>query len=174
MARVWNKYKEWLEPDGLLRIEGWARDGLTDAQIARNMGIGYSTLSEWVIKFPEISDALKKGKAPVDIIVENALFKSATGFHEKVKKCVVVGTGTVAHIEEVEEDVYVPPNVTAQVFWLKNRRPDVWRDRRENTVKMSAADLDDTSRRLNEYFASVTVEEGRAPADARSSDKQTD
>ncbi len=54
------KYEEWLEPDSLLLISAWARDGLTDDQIANNMGISRSTLSEWKKKFPDISDALKK------------------------------------------------------------------------------------------------------------------
>ena len=71
------KYEEWLEPDSLLLISAWARDGLTDDQIANNMGISRSTLSEWKRKFPDISDALKKSKAVVDIEVENALYQAA-------------------------------------------------------------------------------------------------
>ena len=54
------KYKEWLEPDGLLKIEGWARDGLTDEQIAHNMGVAYSTLKNWKDKYIAILAALKK------------------------------------------------------------------------------------------------------------------
>lgn len=136
------KYDEWLTDDGLLRIFGWARDGLTDEQIAHNMGIRRSTLNEWSNRFPVISDTLKKGKAPVDIEVENALLNSAKGYTVKVKKPVKVktkkqlaGKGTIEeeHIEFVEEEVYVPPNPTAQIFWLKNRRPDKWRDKQDIT-----------------------------------------
>lgn len=136
------KYAEWLTDDGLLRIFGWARDGLTDEQIAHNMGIRRSTLNEWSNKFPVISDTLKKGKAPVDIEVENALLNSAKGYTVKVKKPIKVktkkqlaGKGTIEeeHIEFVEEEVYVPPNPTAQIFWLKNRRPDKWRDKQDIT-----------------------------------------
>ena len=100
MAR--GKYQEWLEPEGLLKIEGWARDGLTEEQIAHNMGISRETLNQWKKQFSDISDTLKRGKEVVDYMVENALFKNA-----------------------------IEGNVTAQIFWLKNRKPDKWRDKPE-------------------------------------------
>lgn len=74
------KFSEWLTPEGLLIIEGWARDGLIDEQIAKNIGISRSTLSVWKTKYPDISDALKKGKEVVDREVENALLKRALGY----------------------------------------------------------------------------------------------
>ena len=100
------KYKEWLEPDGLLLISAWARDGLTDEQIADNMGVSRSTLNEWKKKYPDISDTLKRGKEVVDIEVENALYRAA-----------------------------LDGNITAIIFWLKNRQPQKWRDKQQ--VKMS-------------------------------------
>ena len=69
------KYEKWLEQEGLLLIEGWARDGLTDEQIAGNMGVSRSTLNSWKDRYPDILDALKKGKEIVDRQVENALLK---------------------------------------------------------------------------------------------------
>lgn len=132
------KYEYWLTDEGLLRIEGWARDGLTDEQIAHNAGIHPDTLYDWQKRFPVISDALKRGKAPVDIEVENALLKKALGFSAKVKKPIKLktkrqlqGKGTIEeeHIEYAEEEVYVPPDTVAQIFWLKNRKPDKWRDK---------------------------------------------
>ena len=96
------KYQRWLEPDGLLLLEGWARDGLTDEQLAEKIGITATTLYDWKNKFPEISEALKKGKEVVDYEVENALLNKALG-----------------------------GDTTAQIFWLKNRRPDKWRDKPE-------------------------------------------
>ena len=56
------KFTYWLTPEGLVLLEGWARDGLTDAQIAHNMGISRSTLDKWKNDLSDISDALKKGK----------------------------------------------------------------------------------------------------------------
>ena len=74
------KYQRWLEPDGLLLLEGWARDGLTNEQIAHNMGITAKTLYVWKSAYGEICEALKKGKEIVDIQVENALLKRALGY----------------------------------------------------------------------------------------------
>ena len=66
------KYQRWLEPEGLALLEDWARNGLTDEQIARNIGCAAGTLYEWKKLYPEISEALKKGKDIVDSQVENA------------------------------------------------------------------------------------------------------
>lgn len=74
------KYKEWLTKEGLIKIEGWARDGLTDEQIAYNMDISRSTLNDWKKKYSDISDTLKRGKEVVDRQVENALLKRALGY----------------------------------------------------------------------------------------------
>lgn len=74
------KYEKWLEPESLILLEGWARDGLTDEQIANNMGIRRETLYDWKKKYPNISNALKKGKEVVNIEVENALLKRALGY----------------------------------------------------------------------------------------------
>ena len=116
------KYQRWLEPDGLILLEGWARDGLTDEQIAHNCGCNIATLYEWKKKYPEISEALKKGKEIVDYTVENALLAAA-----------------------------LQGNTTAQIFWLKNRRPDKWRDKPpEVTGANDTAEEDDLSRSLRE------------------------
>ena len=126
------KYAEWITKDGLLQIESFARDGLNDEQIAAKIGISAKTLYEWENRFSEIRKAIKRGKAPVDTTVENALLKSALGFTKTVRKAVKLRQrGGNEIVEYVEEEVYVPPQVTAQIFWLKNRRPDRWRDKPE-------------------------------------------
>ena len=94
------KYEKWLEPENLLLLEGWARDGLTDEQIAKNMSISVKTLYDWKKRYSKICNTLKRGKEVADYEVENALFKTA-----------------------------LQGNTTAQIFWLKNRRPDKWRDK---------------------------------------------
>ena len=126
MAR--GKYEYWLTEDGLLLLEGWARDGLTDEQLAEKMGIGARTLYDWKLKYPQISQALKKGKEVVDIQVENALLKRALGYdfqEERVERSDKDGVKVVQTIK------HVPGDTTAQIFWLKNRRPDRWRDKPE-------------------------------------------
>ena len=120
------KYEYWLTPEGLLKIEGWARDGLTDEQISQNMGIAYSTLRSWRDKFSAISAVLKKGKEVVDRQVENALLKRALGYeYEEVKEKFEGGEMTERTVVKKE----VIPDTTAQIFWLKNRKPDKWRDK---------------------------------------------
>jgi hypothetical protein len=128
------KYEEWLTDEGLIKIEGWARDGLTNEQIAQNMGITKETLRVWNKTFSVISASLKRGKEVVDRQVENALLKRALGYkydevtHEsqwdsKKEKFEMVPTKVVT--KEVQ------PDTTAQIFWLKNRKPEVWRDKQE-------------------------------------------
>lgn len=137
------KYHEWLTPDGLMRVEGWARDGLSDKQICHNMEIGQDSFYKWKARFPEFAEALKRGKAPVDHEVENALLASALGHVQKVKKAIKLKTkrqlkdkGTIEEerVEFVEEEVYIPPQVAAQIFWLKNRKPQCWRDRQDHVI----------------------------------------
>lgn len=122
------RYQEWLTPDGLLLLEGWARDGLTDEQIAGNIGINPATLYKWIDKYGEIGKAIKKGKAPVDIQVENAMLKRAMGYDYEEVITEVYGDGK-KHIRKVKK--HMPGDVTAMIFWLKNRRPDKWRDKPE-------------------------------------------
>ena len=122
------KYEYWLTPEGLVLLEGWARDGLADEQIAHNMGIASSTLYDWKKRYSEISEPLKRGKGVVDRQVENALLRRALGYeYEEVKKKFEDGDITERTVTKKE----VVPDVTAQIFWLKNRKPGDWRDKRE-------------------------------------------
>lgn len=139
------KYQKWLEPENLILLEGWARDGLTDEQIAKNMGISYSTLKDWKNKYPAISATLKKGKEVIDTEVENALLQKALGMTKTVQKPIKLKevkydngkrVSEKERIEYAEEEVFIPPDTTAQIFWLKNRRPDKWRDKQKDDNDM--------------------------------------
>lgn len=136
------KVDQWLTPEGLLRITGWARDGLTLKDIAHNMGVAESTLRKWKTERDPIKEALREGADVADRIVENALYKSATGYTMTVKKPVKVKdieydpeTGRKISEREryvaVEEEIHVPAQVTAQIFWLKNRKPEKWREKHD-------------------------------------------
>lgn len=141
------KYEYWLTPDGLLRLEAYARDGLTDEQIAKNVGITAKTLYAWKKQYSEICESLKKGKEVVDIQVENALLKRAMGYtYTEVK--VENGEDGTKVTKTVKE---VVPDTTAQIFWLKNRRPDQWRDK-QNVELSGAVDT-------NNPYAALTTEE---------------
>ncbi len=126
------KYQEWLEPEGLLKIEGWARDGLTDEQIAHNMGISVATLYNWKNEHLEILESLKRGKEVVDRMVENALLKRALGYeYEEISEKYEMGILTERKVTKKQ----VVPDTTAQIFWLKNRKPSDWRDKPEGETE---------------------------------------
>lgn len=136
------KYHEWITEDGLTKLQGWARDGLTDQQIAKNMGIAAGTLYTWKKKYSEINESLKKGKEIVDYEVENALLKSALGYEYTEEKVYVQEIdGVVTKKKEIIKK-YSQPNVTAIIYWLKNRKPEQWRDRPETTDDETLAKLD--------------------------------
>ena len=118
------KINDWLKDDKLILLEGWARDGLTDEQIARNIGIATSTFYEWKKKKLEFSETLKKGKEVVDFEVENALLKRALGYEYEEE---TYENGILT--KKVKK--HVAPDTTAQIFWLKNRKPNNWKDRIE-------------------------------------------
>lgn len=132
------KYERWLEPDGLTLLEGWARNGLSEEQIAHNIGIRRETLIAWKKSYPNISNALKKGREISDFEVENALHKRALGYNAKIQKTFKVKEVYYdenghrcekEHLEVGTDEVHVAADTAAQIFWLKNRRPQVWRDK---------------------------------------------
>ena len=92
-------YKEWLTEEKLTLLKGWKRNGLTDEQIAHNMGINVRTLWRWKAEHKEMKEALKVGKEVANFIVENKLFQKA-----------------------------IEGNTTAMVFWLKNNWRDKYND----------------------------------------------
>lgn len=128
------KYEYWISPDGLLRIEGWARDGLSEEQIARNIGCSYSTLKEWKNKFPAFSAVLKKGREVVVRELENALIKRAKGYEveettEELKWNQATRKQELMVTKRVKK--HIAPDTGALAFALKNYAPDKWRDRKD-------------------------------------------
>jgi hypothetical protein len=123
MAKVGRKtkYDDFVDRKGLILVEGWARDGLTDLQISKNIGVAMSTFCEWKNKHPEFSEALKRSKEAADYEVENALFKKAK-----------MG------------------DVTAMIFWLKNRQPRKWRDKVSFVDETQLAKLDEMTTMIDQ------------------------
>lgn len=117
------KYERVVQPK-LLVIEGWARDGLTLDQIAGNLRISKTTLIKYRGEHNELMNALKSGKEESDTAVVNALFRSAIGFSYTEE--MITPQGRVVEVHKFQA-----PSTTAQIFWLKNRRPEQWRDKRE-------------------------------------------
>lgn len=177
------EYKKWLEPDNLTKLRSWARDGLTNEQIAKKIGVRRQTISEWIKKYPDIADALKKGKEIVDAEIEDSfisVMKKHTltttqykmvkkdEFNLKAERTKFANIYKLDHPQATREetaiataenvDVYekipisktvteVDPNASAIIFWLKNRRPDIYRDQ--------------TFQKLNEANARKTLAEAQ-------------
>lgn len=91
---------QWEQDNNLILLSGWAKQGLSMQEIAHNIGISRRTLYNWQDQSEPIRKALEQSRELADIVVENALFTSA-----------------------------ITGNVLAQIFWLKNRRPQYWRDK---------------------------------------------
>ena len=136
-----SKYFTHVEPK-LILIEGWARDGLTDEQIYNNLGISKDSFYKYKKQYSDFSDSLKRGKEIVDYEVENALLKRALGYeYDEI---------TYENGEEVKRVTkQVAPDTTAQIFWLKNRKPDKWRDKKD--VEHSGE--------INNPYAELTTEQ---------------
>lgn len=132
MTMAKGKYRDWICEEGLAKIKEWAESGLTDKQIAKNIGIREGTLNEWKNRFPALSESLKRGKAVADQEVESALYKSALGYYVEEETYGRIWNANKSDIDlTVVKKVkkWIKPDVTAQIFWLKNRQPERWRDK---------------------------------------------
>lgn len=119
----------------LIFVECWARDGLTDEQIANNLGISTSTFYEYKKNYSEFSESLKRGKEIVDYEVENALLKRALGYEFEEKTYETRWDENQGRFREVltkKVKKEVIPDTTAQIYWLNNRKPKQWRNKRND------------------------------------------
>lgn len=128
-------YKEWTEGDGLIKVQGWARKGLSNDQIAENIGINRKTLYEWCNKYSNFRDALKKTKEITVYEVEDAMFKAAKGYYVTETKTITNKDGKVIRIENHKK--WIAPSTTAQIFFLKNKDPENWRERNDISITES-------------------------------------
>ncbi len=149
----WDEIKE-----KLTLIECWARDGLTDEQISNNLGISKTTFYKYKSQHFELCELLKKSKEIVDYEVENALLKRALGYDYTEETYERIFNPQLEKFEEVLTKTvkkHVQPDTTAQIFWLKNRKPNIWRDKQE--IKHSGE--------INNPFSNMTTEELRKIVD---------
>ena len=139
-----DKYDTHVRPK-LLLVQAWARNGLIDKDIAKNLGISVASFHSYKKIHLEFLESLKRSKDEADVIVENSLYKRANGYtYDEITSELLT---TVAADGSTSKDLTVTKIVrkevagdtTAQIFWLKNRKPDDWRDRQniEHTGKMS-------------------------------------
>lgn len=126
------KYDTHVKPK-LLLIEAWGRDGLTDEMICKNLGISVASFHNYKKEHLEFLEALKRGKEEIDIMVENALLKSALGYQytETTHEAIKIGEDQTEAklVKTVLKEV--APNTTSLIFWLKNRKRKEWRDQQD-------------------------------------------
>ncbi len=121
-----SKYKD----DFPMLVEMYAREGMIESDMAKKLGVHVGTFEVYKNTIPEFYEALKRGKAPIDFQVENALLKRALGYtFTEIKREIEKGDCGVVSVKSTTETIKeVVPDVTAQIFWLKNRNPQRWRD----------------------------------------------
>lgn len=123
-----NLQKKWRRKEGLALLEGMARDGYTDKEIAQKMKISPGQLQRLRDNDVKIRKALDHGKMTTDYLVEKALLKSALGFQRKqVRITSIIRYGKLVETQKEELTEEVAPNVTAAQTWLYNRCPDKWK-----------------------------------------------
>lgn len=152
-----NVVDDWLEADGLILLESWARDGYTIQDIATRVGVSQQQFRVWMNKYPEIKKAVNNGRELVDYKVENALLKSALGYKTReVKVTAKIKNGKV--VEETKEtiDKEFAPNVSACQVWLYNRVPKKWKNMNSRANILDEID-EDTS-------IHITVERAGMPS----------
>ena len=108
-------------------VEGWKRDGLTDEQIAKNLGVSKDTLIKWKNEKKEFFESIKRGKEVSDYELENTLHKRATGYYYEEET--VTNAGKVVKVKKYEH-----ANPTSLIFALKNRLPHKYRDKVEQEI----------------------------------------
>lgn len=157
------KYKEWLTEDGLLRIESWASDGLTNEDIAHNMGITRQTLNNWCKKYSSIFDALKKGREPVVRKLENSLIKKARGFeYTETTTEIWIGEDGDKKQKVSKHTRYSPPDSSALMFLLKNYKPNKYRNYNDLTKKQIETDIRKAEAEIDKLAKEVEEEEVQA------------
>lgn len=109
-------------------IESWYRSGADDTIVANNLNIGYSTYMKYKNEHPELKKRTALTKEVADLKVESSLYKRAIGYTITLTEEKLDKDGCV---HKLKKDVHIPGDTTAQIFWLKNRRPDKWRDKQD-------------------------------------------
>lgn len=118
------------KPEFIAEAEAQVKEGATDQELADYFGVDVRTLYRWKNTQPEFRQALKAGKEAADDRVERSLFERALGYErDEVDIRVVAGEVVQTPIRK-----FYPPDTTAAIFWLKNRKPAEWREKVESVI----------------------------------------
>lgn len=123
----------------------YASEGNTNDEIAKNLGIHRATFYRWIEKYRDFGDAIKKGREQkANPEVENALYKSAVGYWvEEEKKIIFKSKDGKETIKVEKTKKWIPPNPTAQIFYLKNRISERWSDKQKLDISQEIHVIED-------------------------------
>lgn len=127
--------KDIISKECLILIEGWRRDGIDILTICDRLGISFPTFKKIRNQYPEVENALRRGRASVNYEVENALLKAALGYTRTSVKTYIENKPDKNGNRQVrmeKEEVEVGPNPTACIAWLNNKKPEEWKRNRDN------------------------------------------
>ena len=126
-----------------LLAEGYAREGLRDCDIAKKLGVSLATLYNYENKYVDFLESIKRGKGPVDFEVENSLLKRAKGYtYEETTKIMSLDSKGKPQLRETKiVRKEIAPDVGAQAFWLKNRKPEKWQEKQNIDVEVSGKEI---------------------------------
>ena len=159
----------WLTDDGLLLLKSWARD-FSMGDVLRKVGVSAPTMKRWREKYPQIDEAIQKGREVVDYEVENALLKSALGYTTTETKTIISPPDRDGNrkirVEKTEKEV--GPNTTSIMCWLNNRKPDQWKRNRDNVLSTEDKDNNITVNIIQHGKKSDDNEEWTVNTDANS------
>ena len=129
-------YQDWISGEGLARVLEWVAEGREQKQIAKLIGINAATFYEWRKAYPDFDAAFKKGRADwferALPEVENAAYRLATGYTytETTEERKELADGSYGLVVTKVVTKHQAPNPVANMYWLQNRAPDTWKDRR--------------------------------------------
>ena len=162
-----NVVDDWLEADGLILLESWARDGYTVQDIATRVGVSQQQFRVWMNKYPEIKKAVNNGRELVDYKVENALLKAALGYKTKeVRVATIIRNGKTIETQKETVEKEQAPNVSACQCWLYNRMPKKWKNMNSRANILDEID-EDTS-------IHITVERAGMPSQSNGTSTSDD
>lgn len=131
--------RKWTTEPNLTRVRGWMRDGLTIEELLKKIGISSKqTIYNWMAFSPEFAQAVNEGREYADRRVEHSLYTRAVGYTAEDVEVIVTDEGGSRTTRRKITKRHIPPDTTAIIYWLKNRKPQDWRDKRE--VELSAQD----------------------------------
>ncbi|MFV0501708.1 MAG: helix-turn-helix domain-containing protein [Bacteroidales bacterium] len=124
-------------------IKAACRNGATNTDLSKMLGIGRTTLTKIIMAYPNFREMLKQGKTEADLFVENALYKRAIGYEVEESTTEVRvekdGSGTTTYVRKTKK--HIAPDTTAGIFWLKNRKPDMWREKKDVNIESPFLEL---------------------------------